>query len=211
MAAMPSPRFEGSGAAAERRAALQHFLAAASGADFCEITDLSPLAGGAIQENWGLDARFSGGMLDGAQRLVLRAAGETGVPSSLDRLQEFAVLKAAFAAGVTVPEPLFATSDPAVLGKTFFVMRRAKGTAAGHRITRDPSLDPALPGLAERLGRELARIHTIRPPRSDLAFLTPYEASGPARGAWPHSARSASPRSGWCSRDSRWRSTRRPG
>ena len=180
MAGMPSPRFDGSGAAAGRRAALQHFLAAASGADFCEIIDLSPLAGGAIQENWGIDARFSGGMLDGAQRLVLRAAGETGVPSSLDRLQEFAVLKAAFAAGVTAPEPLFATSDPAVLGKPFFVMRRAKGTAAGHRITRDQSLDPALPGLAERLGRELARIHTIRPPRPDLAFLTPYEASSPA-------------------------------
>ena len=91
----------------------------------------------------GLDANFSGGLLDGEQRLVLRAAAMTGVPSSLDRMQEFAVLKAAFAAGVTVPEPLFASADPAVFGKPFLVMRRAAGSAAGHRITRDPALDPA--------------------------------------------------------------------
>jgi aminoglycoside phosphotransferase (APT) family kinase protein len=177
---MPSPRSEDPGGMAEQRARLSRFLAAASGAASCGIAALSPLAGGAIQENWGLDARFSGGMLDGMQRLVLRAAGETGVPSSLDRLQEFAVLKAAFAAGVCVPQPLFATSDPAIFGKPFFVMRRVPGTAAAHRITRDPSLDPILPELADRLGRELARIHAIRPPRGDLAFLPPPETSSPA-------------------------------
>ncbi len=58
------------------------------------------MSGGSIQENWGLDARFAGGPLDGDQRLVLRAAAATGVPSSLDRLQEFAVLQA----GVSRPE-----------------------------------------------------------------------------------------------------------
>ncbi len=162
-----------------RRAALAQFLAAASGAGACEITALAPLAGGSIQENWGLDAHFAGGALAGAQRLVLRAAGDTGVPSSLDRLEEFAVLKAAFAAGVTVPEPLFACPDSSLFGKPFFIMRRAEGTAAAHRITRDPALDPVLPAVAERLGRELARIHTIQPPCPDLDFLTPYEKSGP--------------------------------
>ena len=182
MAGTRSPRSEvPPPAGGERQAALARFLAEAGGAGACEITGLAPLSGGSIQENWGLDARFSGGPLDGAQRLVLRAAAATGVPSSLDRLQEFAVLQAAFAAGVTVPEPLFASADPAVFGKPFFVMRRASGTAAAHRITRDPALDPALPAIAERLGRELARIHTIRPPRPDLGFLAPYETAGPAR------------------------------
>jgi aminoglycoside phosphotransferase (APT) family kinase protein len=161
-----------------RAVALGRFLAAASGARACEIAALGPLSGGAIQENWGLEARFSGGALAGDQRLVLRAAGDTGVPSSLDRRQEFAVLQAAFAAGVTVPEPLFACADPAVFGKPFFVMRWAAGTAAAHRITRDPALDPVLPVVAMRLGRELAHIHTIRPPRRDLEFLPPYEESG---------------------------------
>ncbi|HTV44221.1 MAG TPA: phosphotransferase family protein [Stellaceae bacterium] len=153
------------------RPALARFLAAASGAADCAITGFSALSGGSIQENWRLDAHFTGGRLDGTQRLVLRAASVTGVPSSLDRLQEFAVLKAAFAAGVTVPEPLFACADPAVFGKPFLVMQRAAGSAAAHRITRDPALDPALPLLAERLGQELAHIHRIQPPRPDLAFL----------------------------------------
>jgi aminoglycoside phosphotransferase (APT) family kinase protein len=183
MAGTRSPRSDtagdGRGAGEDRRAALAQFLATASGARACEITGLSPLSGGSIQENWGLDTRFSGGTLDGDQRLVLRAAAATGVPSSLDRLQEFAVLEAAFAAGVTVPEPLFAEANPAVFGKPFFVMRRASGTAAAHRITRDPALDPALPAVAGRLGQELARIHGIRPPRPDLGFLRPYETAGP--------------------------------
>ena len=57
-----------------RAGALREFLAAASGACTVEITALMPLRGGALQENWRLDARFSGGMLDGEQRLVLRSS-----------------------------------------------------------------------------------------------------------------------------------------
>src|SRR6516225_8271289 len=148
----------------ERRAALGRFLAAASRASTVEIIELAPLRGGAIQENWAIDGHFSGGSLAGDQRLVLRTAAATGVAASLDRLQEFAVLKAAFAAGVTVPQPLFASGDPAIFGKPFFIMRRIDGIAAAHRITRDAALEPALPAIAERLGRELARIHRIRPP-----------------------------------------------
>ncbi|MGC1886138.1 MAG: phosphotransferase family protein [Stellaceae bacterium] len=165
---------------AERPAGLARFLAAASQAGAVAITGLVPLRGGAIQENWAVEAHFTGGMLAGEQRLVLRTAAPTGVPASLDRFQEFAVLQAAFEAGVTVPEPLFASDDPAIFGKPFFIMRRVEGTAAAHRITRDPALDPVLPAIAERLGGELARIHTIRPPRADLAFLAPYEKVGPA-------------------------------
>jgi len=160
---------------AERRAGLARFLASATRAEVVEITGLAPLRGGAIQENWAVDAHFTGGTLAGGQRLVLRTAAATGVAASLDRLQEFAVLRAAFGAGVTVPEPLFASDGAAIFGKPFFVMRRAEGSAAAHRITRDPALDPALPAIAERLGRELARIHSIRPHRADLDFLAPYE------------------------------------
>ncbi len=183
MAGTGSPQSEArvAGAAAEdRRAALARFLAGASGADAVEVTGFTPLRGGAIQENWALDARFSGGALAGEQRLVLRTAAPTGVAASLGRLEEFAVLTAAFAAGVTVPEPLWASDEPEIVGKPFFTMRRVEGTAAAHRITRDPALDPALPVIAERLGRELARLHTIRPPRADLAFLASYERVGPA-------------------------------
>jgi aminoglycoside phosphotransferase (APT) family kinase protein len=159
----------------DRQRALADFLKTASGADAVEISRLELLSGGAIQENWGVDASFDGGQLRGQQRLVLRTDATTGVPSSLGRVEEFAVLKAAFAAGVSVPEPLFACADKAVLGKPFFVMPRVAGSAAGRPITLDPALEPARPALAERLGRELARLQTIRPPRADLAFLPPYD------------------------------------
>src|SRR5215472_8901271 len=181
---MGSPRSElvrEAGAGKDHRVMLARFLAAASGATKVAVSGLAPLRGGAIQENWAVDARFFGGPLAGYQRLVLRTAAPTGVAASLSRNEEFAVLKAAFAAGVIVPEPLFASEDPVIFGKPFFVMRRVDGTAAAHRITRDPLLDPSLPAIAERLGSELARIHTIRPPRSDLAFLPAYEDVGPAQ------------------------------
>jgi aminoglycoside phosphotransferase (APT) family kinase protein len=129
------------------------------------------LPGGAIQENWGFHARFIGGPFDGEHDLVLRTNASTGITSSLGRVAEFAVVRAAHAAGVTVPEPLFGCADPAVIGRPFFVMRRVPGTAQGRQITSDPTLAPALPVIARRLGRELAQIQTIRPPCLELAFL----------------------------------------
>jgi aminoglycoside phosphotransferase (APT) family kinase protein len=162
-------------------AALSRFLAEAAGAQRVEVAACDLLSGGAIQENWGLDAAFSDGSLAGPQRLVLRTDAATGIPSSLSRLDEFSVFKAAFAAGVTVPEPLFACADPGVIGKPCFVMRRVAGTAQGRHITSDPALEPALPRIAARLGEELARIQTIRPPRPDLACLPPPQESAPAR------------------------------
>jgi len=151
--------------------ALARFLAAASGASGARVAGLELLSGGAIQENWGVDAEFVEGRLAGAQRLVLRTDAPTGIPSSLGRIEEFAVLKAAFTAGVTVPEPLWACPDPSVLGKPFFVMRRVAGTTQGRQITTDPALEPDLPLVAGRLAQELARIQRVRPPHPDLGFL----------------------------------------
>jgi aminoglycoside phosphotransferase (APT) family kinase protein len=98
------------------------------------------------------------------------------VAASHSRQHEFALLRAAKAAGVTVPEPLWCCPDPAVIGRTFYVMRRVPGVAAGHRIVKDPTLGGNREALAERLGRELAHIHSIVPgsPAGDgLAFLAP--------------------------------------
>lgn len=167
MAATPLPPSE---------PALARFLAAESGADRVEIGELELLAGGAIRQNWGFMAEFRGGRIAGRQALVLRTQGPTGIPSSLDLAQEYAVLRAAFAAGVTTPEPLFAAADPEICERPFFVMRRVAGTAQGRAITADPALEPERPRIAERLGRELARIQTIRPPHPELAFLPRVEA-----------------------------------
>lgn len=154
-----------------RRDRLADFLARASGASKVEVVAIALLDGGAIQQNWGIDAEFAGGRLCGNQRLVLRTDAPTGVPSSLGRIEEFAVLQAVFAAGVAVPEPLCACADSGVFGAPFFVMRRLRGHALGRVITRDPVLEPELPEIAARLGRELARVQTIRPPWRGLEFL----------------------------------------
>lgn len=150
------------------RVALADWLRQAAGAERLEILAMDKLAGGAIQENWGLHVSVDGGEQD----WVLRTDAPSGVATSHGRVEEFALLKAAHGAGVTVPEPLFLNEDPALLGKPFYVMRRIAGRAEGHVLTRDPALQGAAGDrLAERLGRELARIHTIRPPRDDLSFL----------------------------------------
>jgi aminoglycoside phosphotransferase (APT) family kinase protein len=150
---------------------LARFLCEAGGARDIRVSQPVLLAGGAIQQNWGFRAAFSGGRFSGRHALVLRTDAETGVAASLGRIEEFAVQKAAFATGVRVAEPLWVCADPDVIGRPFFVMRRVAGTAQGREITTDPALEPHLPAVAARLGRELALIQTIRPPRPDLAFL----------------------------------------
>ncbi len=154
-----------------RRTALEGFLAEAAGAGRATIVQAKSLTGGAIQENWLIEAEFSAGPEAGRRELVLRTDSHSGVQASLTRPQEFALLRAAHAVGVTVPEPLWLCEDDRVLGKPFYIMRRIAGTAVGREIVKDdgPAGDKA--ALAERLGEELARIHEIAPPRPELGFL----------------------------------------
>ena len=155
----------------EHRDALGRWLARALGAGEVRITEPAKMPGGAIQENWTFDALVTDGPHAGTLGLVLRTDAPSGVSSSRSRVEEFALLKAAHAAGVTVPEPLAVDPDGEVLGKPSYVMRRAAGTANPRTLAREPALDPHRPALTESIGRELARIHTIAPPRGDLAFL----------------------------------------
>lgn len=165
-----------SGQGAERtpeamRPPLERFLAERSGARAATVEALHPLSGGAIQENWQVDVAFDGGPMAGRHALVLRSDAPSGVATSLSRSQEFAVLRAVWDAGVTVPEPLWLDGEGQVIGRPFYVMRRVAGTALGPRLVKDESLGGDRDRLAERLGAELAKIHTIRPPCDDLAFL----------------------------------------
>jgi aminoglycoside phosphotransferase (APT) family kinase protein len=159
----PMPEFQ--------RVALARFIAEQAIAPQVRIVDAVRLSGGAIQENWRVQAQIEGGAWDGAHAFVVRTDSPSGVAMSHGRSQEFALLRAASEAGVTVPEPLWLCEDRDVLGRAFFVMRCIGGTAAGHALVRDTTLGGDRVQLTERLGRELARIHSIRPPRADLAFL----------------------------------------
>ncbi len=145
------------------RERLARFIAEASGARSARILRAEPLRGGAIQENWRIDIDCEGGTHPGPLPAVLRMDAPSRVEVSLRRDEEFAMLRLAQAAGVTVPEPLWLCRDQGVLGRSFYLMRRIEGVAAGHRIVRDPDIGGPREVLAERLGSELARIHAITP------------------------------------------------
>lgn len=159
----------------DARDRLTAFITRAAEAEAVEILELSSLSGGAIQENWGLVVAVTGGPNEGQHRWVLRKDAPSGVAVSLGRSEEFALLRAAQAAGVTVPEPLYLCEDNAVLGTPFYIMRRIEGVALGPKVVKDLALGGDRDALTARLGRELARIHSIVPPRDDLAFLSPSE------------------------------------
>ena len=145
-------------------ARLTAWLRATAGDASLGIERAALLSGGAIQQNWALE-------VSGGRAWVLRTDNAATLAVSHGRAQEYALLRAAHAAGVTVPEPLYLCEDAGVLGAPFFVMRRVAGTAAGHRVVRSDTLGGGRENCVRALGRELARIHSITPPRADLAFL----------------------------------------
>jgi aminoglycoside phosphotransferase (APT) family kinase protein len=147
-----------------RRDRLTAWLRAASGDASLSIERMALLSGGAIQQNWALNA-------SGGRAWVLRTDNAATLAVSHGRAQEFALLRAAHAAGVTVPEPLYLCEDTAITGAPFFVMQRVAGTAAGFRVVKSETLGGGRAACAQALGRELARIHSIVPPRDDLGFL----------------------------------------
>ncbi|MGG5818231.1 phosphotransferase family protein [Falsiroseomonas sp. HW251] len=162
----------------EQLTRLRDWLAKASGDTTLRVANAKKLSGGAIQQNWALDAETA----QGPQRWVMRTDSAATLAVSLPRTAEYALLRAARDAGVTVPEPLFCCADAGVTGAPFFVMRRVDGIALGPRVVKDATLGGGRERLAKALGRELARIHSIRPPRADLAFLgdPPPDAAGAA-------------------------------
>ncbi|MFX6755235.1 hypothetical protein ABTH19_19970, partial [Acinetobacter baumannii] len=84
------------------------------------VTETRRQSGGAVQEKWWLRLQPAG---QEARVVVVRCDAGSRVPESLSRAQEFALLRVAFEAGVTVPEPLW--PGDGCLGRDFFVMRKA--------------------------------------------------------------------------------------
>src|ERR1700686_1384322 len=121
---------------------IARWLRGQTDAENVRVTTFERLPGGAIQDNWMLDVEIEGGSWRGAHGFVLRTAALSGVSASLSRAQEYAVLRAAHAAGVIAPEPVFLCSDLDVIGRGFFIMRPTRGTPAGPRLPREPLLVP---------------------------------------------------------------------
>jgi aminoglycoside phosphotransferase (APT) family kinase protein len=135
---------------AEMREALQSVLGTA-------ISEPVLLAGGASKEAWAVDA--------GDERLLVRRAAVGVIHKHTLSLQhEFAVLEAAYEAGVKAPRPVRYIPD--LDGREAFVMERLEGETIGRRIVR---LEPLPPELPAQMAEELAKIHAIPPDR--LPFL----------------------------------------
>jgi aminoglycoside phosphotransferase (APT) family kinase protein len=130
---------------AEMREALQAVLG--------PVSEPVLLAGGASKEAWSVDA-------DGERLLVRRAAGGVIHRHTLSLADEFAVLEAAYEAGVRVPKPHRYIPDLA--GREAFVMERLEGETIGRRIVRMENLPTNLP---VQMADELAKIHAIAPSR----------------------------------------------
>lgn len=159
---------------------LADFLAGSAGAQRSEIRNVKALSGGTLQENYLLETVVEGGPEAGSRRYVVRLTRPGSIESSITRAQEFAIMRAAHAAGVTVPEPLWCSEDPGIIGADFLVMRFAPGIALAHVIVRDARWGGDRQALAARLGREIARMQTVTPESSSLGFL-PVPRRGAAR------------------------------
>jgi aminoglycoside phosphotransferase (APT) family kinase protein len=114
------------------------------------------LAGGASKEAWSVDA-------GGEKLLVRRAAVGVIHKHTLSLAHEFAVLEAAYEAGVKVPRPIRYIAD--LDGREAFVMERLAGETIGRRIVR-MEVPERLP---LEMAEQLAKIHAI--PRGRLPFL----------------------------------------
>ncbi len=144
-----------------------------------EITRVERLAGGACQDNFVVEARSASGV---ESRWVLRSDARTSLPGSIDRAREYEVMRTAAEHGVMTPKPhallpeLFAPKTSAYL-LPFFA-----GEAIGRKIVKGPELSKAREGLAAELGREIAKVHSVRPqaapdlfPRADYTDKSPAE------------------------------------
>lgn len=123
---------------------LKHVLGASS------IDSLKRLTGGASRETW----RFRA---DNEDYVLQRV--RPGRPDGLGC--EPAVLSAAFAAGVPVPEIVIDGSQSSDLELPFMIVRAVEGETIARKILRDDQFAHARLQLADQLGTAAARLHTI--------------------------------------------------
>lgn len=138
------------------RAGLGRFIEGKTGKTWA-IEGLTRLSGGASRETWSFDA------VAGDERIeaIFRCDPIPGVPSMPGRALEYHLIKAAWDAGVVVPEPLWDGDD--TFDVKFFVMRRVPGETLGGRLVRGEQYGEARRMIPAQLATSLARIHTIRP------------------------------------------------
>lgn len=138
------------------------------------VSQVKTLTGGACQENFRVDLTVAGE----PHTFALRSDARTKLPGSIDRAAEFAVLGLAAAAGVRTPKARWLGKDIVRADGYAYFMDWVSGEAIGRKVTTAKELAGARAKLPAELGRELARIHSVRP------SVTP-DVNGSARAAAP--------------------------
>ncbi|GAC1425580.1 MAG: phosphotransferase family protein [Candidatus Velthaea sp.] len=159
-----------------RTAAIEAALREQTGRDV-RVSGLRQLAGGASQEAWSLDATLGAPGSSETYELVMRRdMGGALYFLALTREAEFAIIGAAYAAGVPVPRPYFAPVD--IEGKRAFFMQRVSGEGVGRRLVQDAGFKHARTVLPDQLGAALAAIHRVDYRAAQLEPLVQHPATG---------------------------------
>jgi aminoglycoside phosphotransferase (APT) family kinase protein len=146
-----------------------------------EIISLTPLAGGASRDMWQVRAKVNG---EGQEFVLRRDQGTVVSDRTLERDQEFKVMKVVHEAGVNVARPRWYCLEPLILGQPFLILDYIEGLTIGQQVIEQPELAEARKTLPEAMGVQLARIHAIDVGKHDLDFLPhPREGFSPAQEA----------------------------
>ncbi len=132
-----------------------HLQAATAGT--ASVASVVPLAGGACQDNFRVEARG----IAGTGTLVLRSDALAALPGSIDRSRELAVIGAAVRAGVKTPRAHYPAHGLVRDGAHAYFLEWAEGEAIGRKVTKSPELAAARQCLPQELAEELAKIHGI--------------------------------------------------
>jgi len=116
------------------------------------VSGLRQLSGGASRETW----QFA----TASRTLILQRQRSGDVR---DMSIEVAVLRAAHAGHVPVPEVIAASTDASGLGAAYMVLSHVEGETIARKILRDDTFADARPRLAADCAVALARLHGIDP------------------------------------------------
>src|SRR5260370_8134938 len=108
---------------AELSESLSRFISREGRFSKVSIENLRRMPGGASREIWSFDATLEAEGKTARRALVLRRdPGASRIDTN--RREEFLVLRAAYQEKAPVPELLWISEDPPVLGPAFFLMER---------------------------------------------------------------------------------------
>lgn len=124
-----------------------------------QLVNVTPLYGGACQENFKVELKADGKEL----KLALRSDAVRSLPGSIKRKHEFAVIEVAVKAGVRTPPARWLSPGLLRDGADAYFLDWAPGEAIGRRIVREKELDTARTRLPAELAQSLARLHSVKP------------------------------------------------